>query len=89
MTPAQINLARHALGLPNDKCTSYRNRFVGPTGSNKDEWDAMVAAGHAYILSTPRERMKWYALTRAGALAAIYPGEALDPEDFQEINHGL
>lgn len=48
MTPEQIELARHALGLPNDRRRSYRNRFVtGPGHSDYDNWMQMVAAGNA------------------------------------------
>ena len=43
LTPAQLELARHALGLPNDRRRSYRNRYLAGGGS--PEWDAMVEAG--------------------------------------------
>lgn len=85
MTPAQIELARHALGLPNRRRKSYRNHFV--TGAGLDshaEWLAMVEAGHARRRSgsaiTGGDDLFW--LTRAGARLALEPGERLCPEDF-------
>lgn len=48
MTPEQVELARHALGLPNASGQSYRNHFVcGPGHSDFDNWQAMVATGEA------------------------------------------
>jgi hypothetical protein len=85
MTPEQIELARHALGLPNERKQSYRNHFVcGPGHRDLDNWQAMVAAGAAKrkVLSGG-EDVFW--LTAAGAIAAIKKGEALDPEDFKAI----
>ncbi len=85
MTDNQIDLARHALGLPNRMKRSYRNNFVaGPGHVDWDEWQMMVAAGHAvsrrWSLIPHIERV--FTLTRAGATLALLPGESLDPEDF-------
>lgn len=91
MTPRQLDLARHALGLPHRSRCSYRNRFVvAAKGSDFAEWQALVAAGLAQ-----QHRSHWkdgtpmyvggailFTLTRAGAQAALLPGEQLDPEDF-------
>lgn len=84
MTPEQIELARHALGLDDRRKQSYRNRFcAGPGHDDYAAWVAMVADGNA-----EQHKSKLYAgdsmffLTKAGATAALRPGETLDPEDF-------
>lgn len=88
MTPAQIDLARHALGLPNNRRRSYRNRFVTGEGcADHVEWTAMVAGGFAQRRAgselTGGNDFFW--LTRNGAEAALKPGERLDPEDFPKV----
>lgn len=87
MTPEQIELARHALGLPNSRRTSYRNHFV--TGAGCDdyaEWQAMVAAGFAKRRAGNQlsggDDVFW--LTEAGAKTALLPREHLDREDFPQ-----
>lgn len=85
MTPDQIELARHALGLPNRRRCSYRNHFVaGPGYSDFDNWTAMVATGDARTRAgnplTGGDPLFW--LTRQGAENALRRGERLDPEDF-------
>lgn len=85
MTPAQKELARHALGLTSGRKQSYRNHFVaGPGHDDFEEWERMVAQGEAF-------KRKWSALadgdfifilSREGANAALNDGERLDPEDF-------
>jgi hypothetical protein len=86
MTPRQIELARHALGLtkPGIKC-SYRKHFcAGPGHADYDEWVKMVADGNA----VQRKNIEHFGgddlfhLTPAGAMAALRPGESLDHEDF-------
>lgn len=85
MTPRQIELARHALGLDGRRRRSYRNRFwAGPGHDDFEEWKAMVADGNAHV-SEPRDGVRpdhafW--LTRQGAEAALRGDEALCPEDF-------
>jgi hypothetical protein len=77
MTPEQRTLARHALGLPNRRKVSYRNRYVtGTCVEDHPLWHKMVQQGWA-----AHERGVYY-LTEQGALLALDPGEALDPEDF-------
>lgn len=85
MTPAQKRLARHALGLPNSTGRSYRNRYLasycpGPY----DDWQRMADAGLAAREKrvTRPDNCVWFWLTRSGALAALEPGETLNPEDF-------
>lgn len=66
MTPEQIELARHALGLTNGRRQSCRNLFAtGP--------------GHSDELTGGDDLFR---LTVAGARAALQPGERLCPEDF-------
>jgi hypothetical protein len=83
MTEKQRELARHALGFPNKKNTSYRNHFcTGPGDTNFPEWEAMVAAGEAVKQTGPH----WggddmFHLTLKGALAARNPKEHLSRED--------
>lgn len=85
MTDAQRELARHALGLPNDRRRTYRNRYVCPNGvPAHEDWCAMVAAGEA-VMQRDIEIFGWmtlFALTIEGARLALLPGESLDPEDF-------
>jgi hypothetical protein len=89
MTPRQIELARHALGLPTVSRWSYRNYFTaGPEHSDFGDWQAMVAAGDARTHG-PRKMLGGdfaFYLTRAGAEKALSAGERLDPEDFPEAS---
>ena len=84
MTENQVELARHALGLPNKKRTSYRNYFfAGPGHSDYQEWMAMVAQVEA-VRGTGSDLsgddVFW--LTAKGARAALLPREKLAAEDF-------
>lgn len=87
MSPGQIELARHALGLPNSQRRSYRNSFVaGPGHVDYDEWIAMVASGDAVCRDGARLPFggnDLFHLTRKGATAALKPQELLDTEDFR------
>jgi hypothetical protein len=81
MTPRQIELARHALGLPNQARESYRNYFVAGEGhTDYADWTAMVEAGHAQQCRGGGGDL--FLLTEAGARAALKPGERLDPRGF-------
>lgn len=87
MKPEQIELARHALGLPNERRESYRNRFVaGPGHTDYLNWMEMVANGDAKRRDGSKSQMTggddFFWLTMAGACAALNPGEKLCPEDF-------
>lgn len=85
LTPEQRDLARHALGLPNRRRMSYRNRFVtGPGSLDFAAWEAMVASGAATRRpgSVLTGGYDLFMLTRAGAEAALESGECLNPEDF-------
>jgi hypothetical protein len=85
MTPKQIELARHALGLDGRRRQTFRNHFVtGPGSSDYGDWEAMVAAGLAR--KSPGSPLTGgdpiFRLTRAGADRALLPGETLSPEDW-------
>jgi hypothetical protein len=88
MTYNQIQLARHALGLRNKEngVFSYRNHFCAGVGHiDYIEWRRMVDRGFAvrfHRSGLPFGSDDLFKLTRAGAEAALYPGERLDPEDF-------
>lgn len=86
MTPRQIELARHALGLRQRTMVSHRNHFVaGPGHADYDEWEHMVIEGYARARSSsvlPAGDVLFH-LTRAGAEAALLPGDVLDPEDWK------
>lgn len=82
LTPDERALARHALGLPNDKKRSYRNRFAAARNTEAcEQWEAMRAKGAADVFAYG-EILKWFHLTKDGASAALDAGESLDPEDF-------
>lgn len=90
MTPRQIELARHALGLTQQRRKSYRNRFMaGPGHADYDEWLAMVTNGDADRVGAESVPLGGdddiFYLTPSGAQAALREGEELDPEDFPEI----
>lgn len=86
MSPREIELARHALGLPNKARMSYRNRFVAGVGhEDYATWVQMVADGNAkvrYGASLPYGGDSLFWLTREGAEQALLKVEHLDPEDF-------
>lgn len=90
MTFEQKELARHALGLPNKKRTSYRNHFVtGPGTEDYEPWMQMVMDGNANHRNATQMgwvtgNMDLFWLTRRGAELALGPNEDLDPEDFPQ-----
>jgi hypothetical protein len=86
LSPYQVDLARHALGLPNERGRSYRNRFCcGPGHADYEDWRAMVVAGAARQFPlTARGGDSLFVLTEPAARAALQSGETLDAEDFPE-----
>ena len=85
MTPRQIELARHALGLRPGCLVSYRNHFVAGSGHvDYPDWMLMVDAGNATRIENEHlpAGLVLFKLTRAGAEAALLPGDRLDPEDW-------
>jgi hypothetical protein len=91
MTPNQIELGRHALGLPNRGRRSYRNHFVaGPKHDDYAEWMKMVEQGDA-MRGAGSELSGGdfvFRMTNVGALACLNVGEKLDREDFEATGHG-
>lgn len=86
ITNSQKKMARHALGLPNNKRTSSRNRFVCPDAD--PHWCNMVENGLATVRkgeTLPFGDSACFYLTRAGAEAALEPREKLSREDFPVI----
>lgn len=86
MTPTQIALARHALGLSlNAGNVSYRNYCTAPVAaSNYREWREMVDAGHAIRWHRSGARLggcDLFRLTRSGAESVLKPGESLSKEE--------
>lgn len=80
MSTDEIATARRALGLPNRHKRSYRNHFCG---LSHPDWEAMTERGLATVRrSAEAGGYHTWRLTRAGAEAALLPGEALCPEDF-------
>jgi len=83
VTHRQRELARNALGLPNEMSKSYRNIYVAGRGASRSDWEAMVKSGLA-VCDPPTPRgFVWFYLTRAGAELALNRGESLCSEDFQ------
>lgn len=81
MNDIQVELARHALGLPNDRKTSYRNHFC--TARDDKQWSAMVSQGDAVMRESillDNDHVMFY-LTHEGALAALTGDETLEEED--------
>lgn len=77
MTPEQVRLARHALGL--DRCrVAYRNSYQARPGSKAlAEWQAMVAAGLAKQVARGSSQYVLFRITNATAQAVLQPGERL------------
>ncbi len=82
LTPQQIGLARHALGLENGQTSSYRNRYLAAAGGDTEAaWNGMVECGLAERGAATGLGV-WFSLTEAGARRVLLPGESLDREDF-------
>lgn len=91
MTLKQIELGRHALGLPNRGRKSYRNHFcASATHDDYADWMEMVGQGTA-MRSLGNELSGHdfvFRMTNAGALTCLRAGERLDREDFEITGHG-
>lgn len=86
LTPKQLELMRHALGLPNTMRTSYRVYYTASEGQDGyAAWIELVALGFAKMHKSDAFRGDdVFIVTRAGAEAALQPGEKLSKEDFPE-----
>lgn len=85
MTPRQRALARHALGLPNRKNKSYRNRFyIHPHGEDFSNWEDMQMRGEAFTADILNNEDHLFCLTLKGAKIVLEGKEELDTEDFED-----
>lgn len=83
MTPQQKELARHALGLPNKRKTSYRNYFMTGSGSTDYPiWMGMVEQGDALSGAHAFSDDMCFWLTPQGAIGALSSGEMLRFDEF-------
>jgi len=87
MNDRQRELARHALGLPNKKNTSYRNHFcAGVDHFDYADWEVMVSQGYAIKRTVPYcGGDDMFHLTLSGALLARNPKEHLSREDTAQM----
>lgn len=85
MTPAQRELARHALGLPNKKHTTNRNYYcIGKGGDGYTDWEDLVSKGLAIKRRVPHfGGDDLFYLTLEGARLARDPKEHLSREDAE------
>ena len=82
LTKRERELARHALGLPNQWQQSYRNRFVAANvPGDYDVWLSLKDKGAASSMGAGAGKTYFW-LTFEGAKAALENGERLDTEDF-------
>lgn len=79
LSDAERVRARHALGLTGRRRVACRNHVVCLA---HDDWERLVRDGLATVRRPiERDGLHTYHLTRAGAEAALAPGETL-PEDL-------
>ena len=84
MTDRQRELSRHALGLPNDRRVTYRNRFiVGPGMTNFQEWEDLAEKGLA--VKSAGETANCYQLTLAAARMVLHKNERICREDADHM----
>lgn len=87
MNESQMEMARHALGFPNKKNTSYRNHFcIGKGGDGYEDWMDLVSKRLAFRSTGPH----WggddmFHLTLEGALLARGPKEHISREDAERM----
>lgn len=85
---SEVDLARHALGLPNEAKRSHRNFFTaGEEHQDYQAWMTIVAKGLAVRIDK-RDLFggDWlFVLTQAGAEQALYEGESLRPDEFPQV----
>jgi hypothetical protein len=88
MTPDQHLMARRAMGLPNPKKCTFRNRhFANNDSTSYKLWMELVADGKAGFHNNGSGfTMFW--LTLEGGKEALLPGETMDPEDFERDAQG-
>lgn len=84
LTHREIELGRHALGLPNMQRKSYRNRYYVAAGTlGALAWDGMVKKGAAEkYAAASGQTLDLYCMTDHGAVACLKEKERLCPEDL-------
>jgi hypothetical protein len=85
VTPEQIRMARHALGLDDEiPRKSYRNHYAAAVGSPQEAaWGDLVKQKYAVKgKRNPNSATVGFCLTEC-AVEFLKPGESLDEEDFR------
>ena len=87
LTDRQKNLARHALGLPNEKNMTYRNHFwIDRAGDGYNDWQDMVENGFAVKAPGGQNWVgDFFYLTIEGARAVLAPTEHISREEAQNM----
>lgn len=87
MTEKQRQMARHALGLPNKRNESYRNRYcIGQDSEDWSLWIDLCEKKLALRLVSPMfGGDDMFYLTLAGALEAREPGEHISRSDAEKM----
>ena len=87
MNEKQRDLARHALGLPNQTNTSYRNHYcIGAEAEEYQEWEGLVSLGLAVkALGGANWVGDFFYLTLEGARAVLLPTEHISREDAEKM----
>ena len=78
MSERQREMARHALGLPNEKHATYRNHFALHSYSDGyEEWTDLVTRGLATVRNggAAFDAMHFFYLTPRGVRAVLLPHE--------------
>lgn len=87
MNSRQLEMARHALGLPNRQNTSYRNHYcIDKEGDGYADWEDLVSKGFA-VKATGGKQWSgdFFYLTLTGAKAALLPHEHISREDAEKM----
>lgn len=85
MTPRQIELARHALGLRDTNSVAYRNYFSAEPGHvDYPDWESMVADGFAVKRQYKLIPGSVFHMTLNGARLALRDGEGLRNANYPQ-----
>ena len=87
MSDKQRELARHALGLPNEQNTTFRNHYcVGPENPDYAKWEDLVEKGLAVkALGGQNWCGDFFYLTLEGAREVLLPDEHISREDAEKM----
>lgn len=85
LTPAEVLVARRALGLPNPQSIARQHHArSGKRHADHAIWLGLVKRGLATRDDGPFGDPDRFELTREAALAVLERGERLDPTDWPE-----